>query len=1022
MKDSLCSGNNLLKCYVWLACALWTLTLLGLCLWTVHTIYSDTMSLASETVKTHFNKNQAFRTWAASQGGIYVFVNPHTPPNPYLSHVPEQNVETPSGNQLTLMNAAYMMRRIHEYYSDAYDIHARLTSLKPLRPENAPDPWETAALNKFQHGVNRVVELASINGKPFLRYMKPLVVEPACLKCHSAQGYNIGDIIGGESVSLPMEHILSHYEGQRSLVLGSYGAVWALGIVGILLAHRHIRGREDERDVAVRLLVEREEQYRELVDSAGDLVGRTDAYGKFQFLNPTALKLTGYSPNELIGSSCLNLVPPELRNAVDDFFIRQREKKIPETYYEIPILRKDGAVIWFGSTVQTLLKNGEVVGFHVIARDITDHKQSQNAIAEHRRRLHAILAHIPDLLWMKDANGVFLLVNEAFSHQCGMQSPEDLLDKTDFDIWPKDLAESYRRDDLEVMAKGTRKIVEEPIMAPEGAKWFQTFKTPLFDAAGRLIGTVGSARDTTERRVAEDTIREQNRFLTTILESLTYPFVVINAADYTIELSNTAGRRRCDKPGKSCFEVCQGQTAPCSHLDHPCPVQSVKRKGEPIVFEHLQEGPDGERTILEVHGYPVFDEQGNVRSVIEYMLDVTDRKMVEAMALQTTRYKAVVDLSMGIAHNFNNLLQIIIGNVNLAALYLEAKEHETLPGILTQILETARAGADTVRQLNRFAKTSVTLPTGTPELFDLSALAQETVRLAEPVWKSQPQKSGLHLSLSESYAENCTVKGIRHELMDTTLNLIRNAVDAMPQGGKIEIRTRIEGDTVRLSISDTGKGIRSGDINRLFTPFYTTSAEPGRGLGLATSRRIIDEHGGIIMVDSVEGKGSTFSIILPRAETSCSSDEVLPDDDVSGQLTVLIIDDLPDILDLLKCGLELLGHRVFTTLSGDEGLKLTAENSPDVVISDLSMPGMSGWEVGKRLKERATRKRAKKPIFIVLTGCDDDLDQTARVQAGVDALLTKPVGIDVLSELIERLCATDGESDTPVLSDTVSES
>lgn len=191
------------------------------------------MALARNEAAATFNKDQAFRSWATMHGGVYVPVTEITSPNPNLSHIPERDITSPSGRRLTLMNPAYMMKQTMMVYHDLYGIVGHITSLKPLNSGNAPDPWERKALEAFGRGKKEVTEVIESNGKLYFRFMKPMITQEGCLKCHGLQGYATGDIRGGVGVMVPMASYLAHEKSNKALLGLSFLFVWLLGMTGI---------------------------------------------------------------------------------------------------------------------------------------------------------------------------------------------------------------------------------------------------------------------------------------------------------------------------------------------------------------------------------------------------------------------------------------------------------------------------------------------------------------------------------------------------------------------------------------------------------------------------------------------------------------------------------------------------------------------------------------------------------------------------------------------------------------------
>jgi len=266
--------------------------------------YSSAMAIAHTGLVESFKKELAFRQWATMHGGVYVPVTPETQPNAYLSHVAERDVTTPSGKQLTLMNGAYMVRQVHDLAEKKFGQKGHTTSLKPLRPENAPDDWEREVLPLFEKGKEEVVTLGPIGDKTFVRFMRPHAVEESCLKCHTGQGYKVGDIIGGISISIPWQPIERTLSGQISSGVMAYGALWFLGILGLVVVRSSIRHQLSERIEAEARLQRANQVQRQFLDTAATAIYTVDAQRIVTGVNDELLRLTGYSKEELVGKHC----------------------------------------------------------------------------------------------------------------------------------------------------------------------------------------------------------------------------------------------------------------------------------------------------------------------------------------------------------------------------------------------------------------------------------------------------------------------------------------------------------------------------------------------------------------------------------------------------------------------------------------------------------------------------------------------------------------------------------------------
>ncbi len=215
----------------------WLIIIAFSLLWNWHRTNQMAIGIAKEEARATFNKDLIYRMWNASHGGLYAPITPKTQPNPNLAHIHERDIQTPSGRQLTLINPAYMLRQVHELGSEKYGFRGHITSLNPIRPQNEPDPWEKKALESFERGNQESVELADFEDGQYLRFMRPVIAQEGCLTCHGEQGYQVGDIRGGISVSVPMAAFRSHASVQFSTiawghllfyVLGAGGIVWAM--------------------------------------------------------------------------------------------------------------------------------------------------------------------------------------------------------------------------------------------------------------------------------------------------------------------------------------------------------------------------------------------------------------------------------------------------------------------------------------------------------------------------------------------------------------------------------------------------------------------------------------------------------------------------------------------------------------------------------------------------------------------------------------------------------------------------
>jgi signal transduction histidine kinase/CheY-like chemotaxis protein len=232
--------------YFWAMAVSWTLLLLFSFFWTRHNATEQVMELVRVQARTAYDKDVLYRFWNSTHGSVYVPVSDTTPPNPYLE-VPERDIVTPQGVPLTLMNPAYMTRQANEIGFDRLGIYGHLTSLKPLRPGNAPDTWERQGLIEFESGVTEVSSVEQMGDKQVLRLMRPLLVEEACLPCHAKQQYQVGEIRGGISVSINMAPSMALLASSHFRLAAGHLLLWLTGLAGLLVRSRMLIKRDQER-------------------------------------------------------------------------------------------------------------------------------------------------------------------------------------------------------------------------------------------------------------------------------------------------------------------------------------------------------------------------------------------------------------------------------------------------------------------------------------------------------------------------------------------------------------------------------------------------------------------------------------------------------------------------------------------------------------------------------------------------------------------------------------------------------
>ncbi len=383
---------------------------------------------------------------------------------------------------------------------------------------------------------------------------------------------------------------------------------------------------------------------------------------------------------------------------------------------------------------------------------------------------------------------------------------------------------------------------------------------------------------------------------------------------------------------------------------------------------------------------------------------IAEQERIREQFSQMEKLSALGELASGVAHDFNNTLSGILGR---AQLLQRTDDPEKLQRGLDIIIKTAEDGAKTVKRIQDFARQRRDHDF---ELVSIDQILLDASEITRPRWKNCAEASNIHITLNLQIGSNGMVMGDDSELREVLVNMVFNAIDAMPEGGTLTLTTRNVGESVLIRVVDTGVGMYPEVRSRIFDPFFTTKGKAGLGLGLAVSFGIIRRHGGNIEVDSQYGKGTEFRITLPLAKVAEKSVKTVETEAVASSQTVppvvqqseerprtrlLVVDDesfvrelLGDILDGEHCD-------VYLAESGSEALSVFREKEFDAIFTDVGMPGMSGWELAREI-----RQINKEIPIAVITGWGEAVGSNEVKAAGVDWVVAKPFTAERIAELV----------------------
>jgi PAS domain S-box-containing protein len=407
---------------------------------------------------------------------------------------------------------------------------------------------------------------------------------------------------------------------------------------------------------------------------------------------------------------------------------------------------------------------------------------------------------------------------------------------------------------------------------------------------------------------------------------------------------------------------------------------------------------NGERRLISWANALIRDDDGAVTGILSSGEDITDRKHAEQALITSQRVLAADEVVSAVAHDFNNSLQGILGNIEMA-LAVGAN------GKFQDYLQTAtKLADDAARRLRTLREPKIAHTDGEAERLALQDIVDDAIAQTRPLWKDEAQRHGRDLRIrSELPAAPLEVTGNRSDLRTVLYNVLKNAVEAIEDAGEILISGGADGGTAVITVRDTGIGMDRETSTRVFQPFFSTKGlEAGRGLGMSAAHGIVAAHGGTIAVQHTRpGAGTIIRLELPLAEAPEAAAPQPAAGVETGSHRVLWVDDDPDIRALAANYIRTLGHSGDVVDSGAAALAHLERNPYSVVITDVGMPGMSGLELARQI---ATRGAAAPPV-VAITGWGDSINTEDAPPEGVHSVLAKPVRLQKVREILDALPA-----------------
>jgi PAS domain S-box-containing protein len=701
-----------------------------------------------------------------------------------------------------------------------------------------------------------------------------------------------------------------------------------------------------------------------------------------------------------------------------------------------------------------------------LLREVRERQRAEETIRSAQQLLQAIVDNSMAVIYVKDLSGRYLLVNRRYEDIFHL-TREAILGRTDHDLFPQAAADAFRAMDERVALAGKALTEEETVPQVDGAHTYLSVKFPLLDATGRPYAVTGISTDITERRQAEQRLRSQlakldllsrttraigerqdvQSILQVAIRSLeehlpidfgcvclyeseqrvlTVACVGVKSQPLALQLAmpeqarieiDQNGLSRCVR-GQLVYEpdITQLPFAFPRRLAHaglgslvaaPLMLESkvfgvvltARREVEQFTSsdcEFLRQL--SEHLALAMH-------QAELHGALQRAYD--DLRQSQQSVMQQERLRVIGQLASGIAHDINNAL-------SPAALYAQSLlERDTslsqqAKDYLVVIQRAIEGVAHTVARMKEFYRHRE--PQRVHEPVELNRVLEQVIDLTRARWSAEPQQRGLVIQMQTDLAPALpAITGAESEIRDALTNLILNAVDAMPEGGTLTVRTQaLEPNQVRVEVRDTGIGMDEATRTRCLEPFFTTKGERGTGLGLAMVYGMLQRHGGEVQIESEPGQGTSIRLVFPCAVAGTATGDgsgVFRTVPPSQPLRILFVDDDPIMLKSLRDTLEQDGHVVVVADGGQRGIETfraaqQCGESFAAVITDLGMPHVDGRTVAIAIKSAAPTV----PV-ILLTGWGHRLLAENDMPAGVDRVLSKPPKLGALRLALAELTA-----------------
>jgi two-component system, cell cycle sensor histidine kinase and response regulator CckA len=809
--------------------------------------------------------------------------------------------------------------------------------------------------------------------------------------------------------------------------------IWSDDDKALLQFFSQILGNVIERKRVEEALQKSEERYRLLANNISDNIWMFDlGTMSFTYVSPSVIGVLGYTAEEATGLHLQDILPPSslelATNILNEELSEASRNPDPSRSrtLEIEQYHKDGTTVWTEASMRFIYdRKGQPISILGVTRNIAERKEYEEALRKSEEKYRSFLQNFQGIAY-KTALTAWtpIFFHGAVEELTGFSKDEFINGTPRWDqvIHPKDKKDLPGKEEVRSIPHYSVECDYRIIRKDGNVRWVHEFSRNICDRSGKPVELEGIIIDITARKQTEEKLLKSEEKYRNILESIEDGYYEVDIAGNFVffndsmckilhysknELIGMNNRQYMDKENaKKVFDA----------------FNLVYRTGEPYkAFDWELIRKDGSRCCVETSVSLIKDADGQPMGFQGITRDVTERKKMEKEKVkleylfrQAEKMEAIGILAGGVAHDLNNILSGIVGYPDLLLLQL-SKDSPLRKPILT-IQESGNKAAAIVRDLLTLARRGV----ANYEVLNLNDIIYEYLKSPE-YEKLNSLYPDIELDTNLE-AGLLNILGSPIHILNIVMNLVSNAAEAVVEDKKISISTKNryidrpisgyenieEGDYVVLTVSDSGTGINSEDMKRIFEPFYSKKkmGRSGTGLGMTVVWGTVKDHKGYIDLQSTEGKGTTFRLYFPVTRQELAKDQVeLPIEDYMGRgQSILVVDDMKEQRELVSAMLSKLGYSTEAVSSGEEAVKYLQNHSVDLLILDMIMdPGMDGLEVYQQIIKRHPGQKV-----IIASGYAETSRVKEAQRLGVGQYIRKPytlekIGIAVKSELEKKI-------------------